>query len=103
MGRTIRVLCATLCVFAAVLSVSAVSASALTRGGAEEWSISWAYQDYGGGAWEINYCTGPYENVRGHTQWACYGHDINGGCREWQINVGPYGEQTYHTGLYCKT
>jgi hypothetical protein len=51
-----------------------------------------AASDFGGFA-SGEYCTGPYENVVGKTQYACYGSDTNG--FTWQVNVGPDGEQTY--------
>ncbi len=101
--RLLRRVVSVLLVFAAFGAVAAVPASALTRSGAEEWSIYWANRDFYASAWAVSHCTGPYENVKGHTQWACYGFNMNGGCQEWQINVGPYGEQTYHRGLYCET
>jgi hypothetical protein len=101
--KVIRMLCVVSITTVAAFAAAASPASALTRSGAEEWSIYWASRDFGGGAWAIRYCTGPYENVKGKTQWACHGFDMNGGCREWQINVDPYGSQTYHRGLYCET
>jgi hypothetical protein len=41
------------------------------------------------------YCTGPYGNGKTHdeTQYACYGV---GEIFEWQVNVDPWGEETYH-------
>lgn len=68
----------------------------LTKAGAESRAQEWAEYDWSASAGTTR-CTGPYENVRGHTQWACYGIFVNGPMNEeWQVNVGPYGEQTYH-------
>ncbi|HWJ50632.1 MAG TPA: hypothetical protein VNR42_06400 [Solirubrobacteraceae bacterium] len=81
---------------ALVVSVAAApSASALTYAGAQEWSRHWAEVDSG---WLSNEprCEGPFENVKGKTQWACYANFVNHGYLGWQVNVGPYGEQTYH-------
>lgn len=93
---------ATVCTVAlALLLVSAASAFALTREGAEAYAayhaeLDWPNEASTGVAY-TNYCTGPYENKQGKTQWACYGGFLNK-CLKWQVNVGPYGEQTYHTG-----
>jgi hypothetical protein len=64
--------------------------------GAEEIAKSdaeslWGYKAFSDG------CTGPYENVKGKTQWACYGFLENGAEEDpgYQINLGPYGEITY--------
>jgi hypothetical protein len=56
------------------------------------WATRHAVEDWG---WQATgeYCTGPYENVKGRTQWACYGK--NEGGWKWQVNVDPYGSQTY--------
>jgi len=102
-GATPKRLLLLIGVLALLLGASVTPASALTRAGAAEAAEYWATVDYGGGAWSVTHCTGPYENVKGKTQWACYGYNKNGGCEDFQINVGPYGEQTYHTGLYCET
>jgi hypothetical protein len=99
MGKTrgIRAWFALLSVFALLLTVGVPLASALTKSGAEEWSLHWAKV----AGWSNPYieeCTGPYENVEGKTQWACYGRgDGEARCQGtgWQANVGPYGELTY--------
>jgi hypothetical protein len=90
----------------AVLALGGTSASAastpahtikpyLTYNGALSRAAYLASEDWGRPA-EGEYCTGPYENVRHHTQWACYGYFTDGGTGSWQVNVDPYGEQTYH-------
>lgn len=42
-----------------------------------------------------NFCEGPFGNGKTHneTQWACYGE---GSGFLWQVNVDPWGEDTYH-------
>jgi hypothetical protein len=62
---------------------------------ASEFAEAYAEELWGGVA-KTERCEGPYENVRGKTQWACFGHDTGGGGFHWQINVGPFGELTYH-------
>jgi hypothetical protein len=93
--RTARRLLSVLAVAAALCAVGAVSASALTYAGAAERSTYLATQWWGGGE-VFQYCTGPYENVRGKTQYACYGYNQNY-CLHWQINLDPYGSVTYQT------
>jgi hypothetical protein len=61
-----------------------------------EWATAYAARDFGGKAYGT-YCEGPFENREGHTQWACYGTDSGG--FDWQVNVGPYGEETYSRKL----
>ncbi len=95
MTRTTRRLLVVLGVCAALLAVSAATASALTYEGALEYSQYWA-QKYWGGSEIAQYCTGPYENKRGKTQWACYGYNQDN-CWTWQINLDPYGTVTYDT------
>jgi hypothetical protein len=56
----------------------------------EHWHLTQASPDY---PYE---CRGPYENVVGKTQWACFGYFENAGSDEWQVNIEPYGEQVYY-------
>lgn len=43
------------------------------------------------------YCKGPFGNgkTRGETQWACYGYEWKDGGFHWQVNVDPWGDETY--------
>lgn len=56
-----------------------------------QYAVAHAWLDFGGEPVGER-CEGPFGNERGKTQWACYGR-ANG--FHWQVNVGPYGEQTY--------
>ena len=82
-----------------LLAQGAGSASALTYGGALEYGRYWSETYWGYGS-TPEYCTGPYENVRGRTQWACYGH-MKYKCLYWQVNVDPYGNLTYIRNRGC--
>lgn len=47
-------------------------------------------------------CHGPYENVKGKTQWATYPrvrYNVNGTTHNGQVNVDPYGTETFSSGL----
>jgi hypothetical protein len=60
---------------------------------------AWSVYDWGFSSTEGTGCTGPYGD--GHTayqtQWACYGvgYPWAGAWIAWQVNVDPYGNQTY--------
>jgi hypothetical protein len=52
------------------------------------------------GWWQT--CKGPYENVKGKTQYATYPkvrYNVNGSTNNGQVNVDPYGSWTYSSGL----
>lgn len=63
-----------------------------------KWSAQEAAGDWAVALWgppeDSEYCTGPYGNgkTREETQWACYGV---GETFAWQINVDPWGNETY--------
>jgi hypothetical protein len=59
---------------------------------ATAWSVV-----FWGGSSTGEFCTGPYGNGSTHyqTQWACYGTNSNAPRWEWQVNVDPYGNETY--------
>jgi hypothetical protein len=47
-------------------------------------AVEWPYE-----------CRGPYENVKGKTQWACFG-EMDAHEHGWQVNIDPYGTATYY-------
>lgn len=97
-AKLIAVVCA---IGLASMFVGTVGAFALTKAGGEAYAAYHAEIDWPGkGPAETSYCTGPYENKVGKTQWACYG-DFPFNCFHWQVNVGPYGEQTYEKPGGC--
>ncbi len=59
-----------------------------------EAAYAWAVHFWGTPE-QAEFCTGPYGNGKTHneTQWACYG---SGRGFLWQVNVDPWGEETYH-------
>lgn len=61
---------------------------------AADYAYAWAVHFWGESERYVT-CDGPYGNgkTHGETQWACYG---NGSNFSWQVNVDPWGEQTYH-------
>ena len=61
-----------------------------------EWAAEWA-NVFWGEPLSGEYCTGPYGNgkTRGETQWACYGYEWKDGGFHWQVNVDPWGDETY--------
>lgn len=71
----------------------------LTYAGAEEWTKYWSEVEWGDGS-TVFECYNTGENVKGKTQWYCYGEMLYK-CLEWQVNVGPYGERTYIADLGC--
>lgn len=86
----------TLCAFCALLVGGTSAAAAASRGSAFHRAEQWASYDYNTGAGTIS-CHGPYANRRRQTQWACHGIFTSGyGQQEWQVNLDPYGAQTYH-------
>jgi hypothetical protein len=47
-------------------------------------------------------CHGPYENVKGRTQWATYPrvrYNVTGDVNDGQVNVDPYGNPVYTWNL----
>ncbi len=79
-------------------------AAASTALGFNELQAKWeaatyAHNKWGGNAaWYVEHpCTGPFENVKGKTQWACYGKMSEGtqNGKFFQINVDPFGTLTF--------
>jgi hypothetical protein len=96
MKRLILLFSCTMCVsLLAAGPVLGRARPALTQGGAEASAATKAAGKWGGFAYYYSNpgCKGPYENVEGKTQWACYGRLEGGGNsgKYWQINVDPYG------------
>jgi len=75
---------------AVVMGVGASAAQALTHEGAEEVSLKYAKERWGGDAiLEACYNTGV--NEANHVQWECYGYLGGELCTGWYVGVGPYG------------
>ncbi len=57
----------------------------------------WAGREFFSPEARTERCEGPFENVKGKTQYACYGEIVGnvGINATWQINLDPYGKITY--------
>lgn len=109
MRKTLAVFCvvATSLLGAASLATAAPTAGharpALTKGQAEGVTLEWVAYFEQSGEWPLSLgephlpyeCRGPFENVKGKTQWACLGHFSTG--KNWQVNVDPYGTWVYRS------
>jgi len=76
-----------------IMSVTASVASAYTKGQAEATADNYAQLHYTGAT--NGSCTASGKNKAGEAQYYCSGK-YNFGANTWKINVGPYGEITYH-------
>src|ERR1700733_13505320 len=100
MKRVISLLLAISCMsMVLVPSAFAGARPALTKGDAENKAPVKAANKWGGQVWwrTGKECAGPFENVAGHTQYACYGGFETGGHagQYWQINLDPFGTITF--------
>jgi hypothetical protein len=81
----------------AVGGIPAAASADYSRSGAETRTREWAESDWGS-IWDpytIFFCNGPYEHVAGKTEWACGGQEYRS--NSWQVNIGPNGNQLYHS------
>jgi hypothetical protein len=76
-----------------IMAVAAPVASAYTKGQAEADANSYAQLHYAEAT--DGSCTASGKNKEGEAQYYCSGK-FEFGTREWKVNVGPYGEITYH-------
>lgn len=98
MKRLMLLVCVGCAALIVAASAFAGARPALTRANAESRSSVDAANIWGGQVYKIApSCTGPYENVKGRTQWACYGGFETGAHagEYWQINLDPYGTITF--------
>lgn len=87
-------LCLTLSVISVLaMAVTAPVASAYTKGQAEAAADSYAQTHYPEAT--DGSCTASGKNKAGEAQYYCSGK-YEFGTHEWKVNVGPYGEITYH-------
>lgn len=91
MKRAILTLGVLAALFASVLTVPAL---AYTKGQAEQDASEYAQNHYGASSSRAS-CTASGKNKAGEAQYYCSG-TYNFGANSYKINVGPYGEITYH-------
>lgn len=75
-------------------SVLATPALAYTKAQAEQDASEYAQSHYGASSSRAS-CASSGKNKKGEAQYYCSG-TYNFGANEYKINVGPYGEITYH-------
>ncbi len=95
--RLLVLLCVGCISLVSTASVFAAARPALTRADAENKSSTDALNKWKATLTFEEGCTGPFENVKGKTQWACYG-SLSGGPQNgkfWQINLDPFGTITF--------
>ncbi len=81
-------------VAALAASVFAAPALAYTKAQAEQDASEYAQNHYGGSSSRAS-CTASGKNEKGVAQYYCSG-TYNFGANVYHVNVGPYGEITYH-------
>jgi hypothetical protein len=91
-------LCIAIVVCLALVTIGGTEeASALTKNGAELKASQLAVKKWSATVIGEEPCVGEFENVKGKTQWACYGILYNGpyAYKYWQINLDPYGTDVF--------
>jgi uncharacterized membrane protein len=91
MRRTILMVGVLAALFASILAAPAL---AYTKAQAEQAASEYAQGHYGGSSSRAS-CTASGKNKKGEAQYYCSG-TYNFGNNEYKVNVGPYGEITYH-------
>jgi hypothetical protein len=91
MKRAILMFSVVAALFASILAAPAL---AYTKAQAEQAASEYAQNHYGGSSSRAS-CTASGKNKAGEAQYYCHG-TYNFGANEYKVNVGPYGEITYH-------